>query len=377
MKTLTPILLLFFTALLGYQCGNVASSSVQGTVIRGNIQNAAGLQAFFDKMLVNKANQVLDKADIGNDGQFELSFPEGLEPGMYRLRIGAKKINLVFDQNESLVKVDGDLNTIQSFDYQVEGSPSSQQYTEFMKGLVTQSINPNEIGGYVAQDGTSPMLGLAISYQILGRNAQFLNVLKTAQTKMSEAYPTSEYSNDFATFVAQTEATVAQQMASERIAVGQEAPDIRLPNPQGKEMALSELRGKVVLLDFWASWCGPCRRENPNVVRVYNKYKDRGFTVFSVSLDGLDSRTKARFSSEEQAQQQLESSRDRWVKAIEQDGLPWQYHVSDLKKWECAPAQEYGVRSIPRTFLIDRDGKIAAINLRGAEALEQELLKLL
>ncbi|MCB0619794.1 MAG: AhpC/TSA family protein, partial [Saprospiraceae bacterium] len=98
---------------------------------------------------------------------------------------------------------------------------------------------------------------------------------------------------------------------------------------------------------------------------------------FSVSLDGLDSRTKARFSSEEQAQQQLESSRDRWVKAIEQDGLPWQYHVSDLKKWECAPAQEYGVRSIPRTFLIDRDGKIAAINLRGAEALEQELLKLL
>ncbi len=151
----------------------------------------------------------------------------------------------------------------------------------------------------------------------------------------------------------------------------------RLPSPSGKVYALSDLKGKVVLLDFWASWCGPCRRENPNVVKIYKKYKDQGFTVFSVSLDGLDSRTKARFNSEELIQQQLEISKQRWIKAIEQDGLEWPYHVSDLKKWECAPARLYGVTSIPRTFLIDREGRIAAVNLRGAQQIEQALLMVL
>ncbi|MCB0592877.1 MAG: TlpA family protein disulfide reductase, partial [Phaeodactylibacter sp.] len=128
---------------------------------------------------------------------------------------------------------------------------------------------------------------------------------------------------------------------------------------------------------FWASWCGPCRRENPNVVRVYDQYKSQGFTVFSVSLDGIDSRTRSRFGDEQAASQYLDNQKQRWVEAIKQDNLKWEYHVSDLQKWESAPAAQYGVRSIPRTFLIDRDGKIAAVNLRGAEQIERELKKLL
>ncbi len=134
------------------------------------------------------------------------------------------------------------------------------------------------------------------------------------------------------------------------------APDISLPGPDGKNHALSNLKGKVVLLDFWASWCGPCRRANPHVVETYKKYKDKGFEVFSVSLDRPD-------------------GKQNWIDAIAKDGLLWDNHVSDLQFWSSAPAAVYGVRSIPKTFLIGRDGKIVALNPR--EQLEEELLKVL
>ena len=108
-------------------------------------------------------------------------------------------------------------------------------------------------------------------------------------------------------------------------------------------MKLSDLQGNYVLVDFWASWCGPCRRENPNVVRLYDKYKDSGFTIIGVSLD---------------------RDRTRWLDAIEKDGLAW-HHVSDLKGWKNAVAQDYNISSIPRTLLLDPTGKIIAKDLRG------------
>lgn len=126
---------------------------------------------------------------------------------------------------------------------------------------------------------------------------------------------------------------------------GDMAPDIVMNDPDGNERKLSDLRGSVVLLDFWASWCGPCRRENPSVVRAYEKYKDQGFEVFSVSLD---------------------SDANRWRKAIEQDQLTWPNHVSDLQGWRNGAAREYGISSIPHTMLIDRDGAILATHLRGS-----------
>jgi len=137
--------------------------------------------------------------------------------------------------------------------------------------------------------------------------------------------------------------------------IGALAPELAFENPEGKIMKLSDLRGKVVLLDFWASWCRPCRMENPNVVEAYKKYHARGFEVFSVSLD----RDKA-----------------SWVKAIEADGLVWSNHVSDLGYWNSQGAKIYGVSSIPSTFLIGKDGRIVAKNLRGA-ALENALKELL
>jgi peroxiredoxin len=138
-----------------------------------------------------------------------------------------------------------------------------------------------------------------------------------------------------------------------KTAEGQPAPDIVLNDPYGKTIALSSLRGKYVLVDFWASWCQPCRMESPNLVRMYNAYKSKGFDIFSVSLD---------------------DNREAWVKAINDDKLLWT-HVSDLQKWNSSVVSQYNIEGIPFTVLLDKEGKIIAKNLRG-KALEDQLKQL-
>ena len=133
------------------------------------------------------------------------------------------------------------------------------------------------------------------------------------------------------------------------------APEIALPNSSGKILKLSDLKGKVVLIDFWASWCGPCRAENPNVVKMYRKFKNKGFTVFSVSLD---------------------EESTKWTDAISKDKLEWNTHVSDLKGWKSPVVATFGIEAIPYTVLVNQDGKIIGKNLRG-EKLEETLNNLL
>ena len=138
------------------------------------------------------------------------------------------------------------------------------------------------------------------------------------------------------------------------VALNTEAPNIILQNSAGDTIQLKNLQGNYVLLDFWASWCQPCRHENPNVVRIYNKYHSLGFEVFSVSLD---------------------ANKEQWTKAIVKDGLAWKNHGCDFGGWQSAPAQAYRVDAIPCTFLLDKKGKVIAKNLRGEE-LEQKLSEL-
>lgn len=220
-----------------------------------------------------------------------------------------------------------------------------------------------------------PLAAGLIAVQFLGFKPDFTSIHKEVVGKMKNKYADTEFTKTYEAFIVQAEEMAASQAAAESIKVGMDAPEINLPSPNGKNYKLSDLKGKVVLLDFWASWCGPCRRENPRVVEIYNKYKAKGFTVFSVSLDGVDSRTKSQLGSDSQIKEFSNRAKEAWVAAIQKDKLSWDTHVSDLKKWESAPARTYGVQSIPKTFLIGKDGKIAAINPR--ENLEEELLKAL
>lgn len=169
----------------------------------------------------------------------------------------------------------------------------------------------------------------------------------------------TDYANQFiekfgtSTDTAAIDQLKTQMEQAKSFVPGGSAPEIAMKTPEGEMMKLSELRGKVVLIDFWASWCGPCRKENPNVVRVYNKYKSAGFEILGVSLD---------------------KTKDKWQAAIAKDGLTW-HHVSDLRGWQNKAAQTYGVRSIPHTVLVDQEGKIIARNLRGP-ALERKLAEI-
>ncbi len=176
-----------------------------------------------------------------------------------------------------------------------------------------------------------------------------LEVLRAVSEAFVKKYENSPMSQTLANQVYQIEMAYNQYLANK--SGTRPAPEIALKNPDGKEIKLSSLRGKYVLIDFWASWCAPCRRESPNVVRLYHQYKNKGFTVYSVSLD---------------------NDKEAWKAAIEKDGLAWPNHVSDLLQWNSPMPQLYGFDGIPYTVLVNKEGNIIGTGLRGAE-LEQKL----
>ena len=367
---ISKILGLFLVAALGMAC----NAPKKGTTISGTLENAESMKVKLEKVKLSSAALVLSEVDTDTKGSFSMNFPEGLSEGLYRISIGQQAAGLVMDGTEKSVAIKGDLQKLKMQDFEVTGCPSTDALNNTMRDYYARKLTPNDI---IAQSKAfeNPFVGMQLSLSTLGPRPDYAKLHQDLYASLNEKFPTTDYLQEYAAVIAQLNQQKQRTAGNEKIKVGQEAPDIKLASPDGKQYALSDLKGKVVLLDFWASWCRPCRRANPHVVELYDKYHSQGFTVFSVSLDGIDERTKQRFKDPNQIQAQIDNSKQRWVTAINQDNLKWDYHVSDLKKWDCAPAKEYGVRSIPRTFLIDRDGKIAAVNPR--YDLEEQIQKAL
>lgn len=347
-------------------------SSDTGTTIKGQLANANNLTAFVDlKSMDNKVMSLGDSKVDGN-GAFKINFPEGLKSGLYRVRLGAKGVDLVLKGGEKTINISGDLQTLDKFEYTVSGSDLSSTYQEKLKGLVSKALPKPELDNFI--NTADPLLAMALFFSTTPVNSTNFNKYKKMGADLVAKYPDAKIGTQLVAFANDMEKKSKTTRSKYKVQVGQAAPDIALPDVSGKVRKLSDLKGKVVLLDFWASWCGPCRRANPHVVEMYEKYNKKGFEVFNVSLDGLDDRSRNKIPAE-QIDANLESSKKRWLAAIEKDKLHWDYHVSDLKKWDSAGAALYGVRSIPTTFLIDRDGNIAALNPRND--LETQLTKFL
>jgi peroxiredoxin len=346
----------------------------KGTGVTGVVSDAANMSIYFDKLGPDNTNEILFSLKSDSDGAFEFNFPEGVSTGIYRIRAGAKSADLILDGTEKSIEVKGDLKSFGDLTYTVTGAPLTEDYLALIKSFTSKELDTKQLTDKTMGD-LHPLVGYMVSTKIFRMRPEFLEVHKAVAQKLIEQYPDAKLTLSFRGAVANAERQYASSMASQKIKVGQPAPDIVLPGVDGKTRKLSDLKGKVVLLDFWASWCRPCRKANPHVVDVYKRYKDKGFDVFSVSLDGLDTRSKQRLGSESKIKMNLDRSKERWLAAINKDNLTWDNHVSDLKKWEAAPAAIYGVRSIPKTFLIDRDGNIAVVDPRNN--LEEQLKKFL
>ncbi len=253
-----------------------------------------------------------------------------------------------------------------------EGHYFAQRYFQFADlSDPAYDRSPHVYEAFLAYAQTLPRVGLTAAQQIEYTEA-VLSALSPGQVahrmallglthgfRGGNGQAFVQYGEQFSQrYAAQNPLAVQQLQAllqtEKSLMIGALAPEIVLPNPAGDSLRLSDLRGKIVLIDFWASWCGPCRRENPNVVRVYQQYKEQGFEILGVSLD---------------------RTQEAWVKAIEKDQLEW-LHVSDLQYWQSIAAKTYAVSSIPATVLLDREGRIVAKGLRGP-ALEQKIAELL
>jgi len=367
MKNLGIILLAFFP--FGIFGQNAIKVTVSGMIFNANVDSVRISQNF------GNAYKDYGSAAMDKKGNFKLTL-ELPNPDYYYLRVGNDNIHLIL-KNNSDIKVYGDGKKLKDFCNFV-GSDESKAMNDFshiaekwtaksdsaLTAIKTdpsreQAVNDymtqefykfnSELQGFVGANANSPVLILALANMNAEQDmATYENVLNQLYSVFSESPTVKAFYTNFSQIKKRIE-------EANFLSPGKIAPDFTESKTDGKKtMSLSSLRGQIVLIDFWASWCGPCRRENPNVVQTYEKYKNDGFTIVSVSLD---------------------TDAQKWKNAIEQDQLSWPNHVSDLGGWNSRVAQIYKVSSVPFTVLIDREGRVIKTNLRGP-ALEEELKRI-
>lgn len=319
------------------------SAQTSNTTLTGKIVGLGPNAQIYLDLVSNSGTEIGNKATVATDGSF--SFALALKhAGVYRLRTGQRFMPLVLHPGDAL-DVQADMGKFEA--YQINGSEASVA----LKPFVVDKFRLDQVTNFVNTSKDALASWYVVRLFSIDYGDHLGNYQKVREQLLVQ-YPDGPYTSQFATRVAEDAAKVQQQPG---IRLGVTPPEIALPDPNGKVISLSSLKGKVVLIDFWASWCGPCRKSNPELVEIYKKYKDRGFTVYSVSLD---------------------RAKDAWVKAIKDDKLSWPTHVSELKQWEGRVNTLYGVEGIPATFLLDRSGKVAGKNLHGA-ALRTEIEALL
>lgn len=319
---------------------------------------------------------ILDSAKLAKDGSFKLKAKKE-EEGLFQLRLQGKLVPFAFFINDAeKIKVAADLNNAAQ-PYTVQASPASQALIAFDKTTYEKGLQLFTEGGKVdsLQKAAAPDSVIGAAYAKVEETAAGLksfaqDFLAKSNSPILSLYAIGSYQNTATNLgikgFSRTELADVVNKAAEKFPghtalqnvkkslPSTKAQDFTQPDAAGKPVSLSQFRGKYVLVDFWASWCGPCRQDNPNVVKAYNEFKDKNFTILGVSLD---------------------QSKDAWQKAIRQDGLAWT-QVSDLKFWNNAAATLYGVQAIPYNVLVDPEGNIIAENLHGEE-IAQTLRKVI
>jgi peroxiredoxin len=378
------IFIFALASLLLYSC-TTNTGNTSGFELKGTLSNSKGETIYLEK-LSQMGTAVIDSTTINEKGEFLIN---NASPGVgfYRLRINEANFAMLVLDSAQKVTITGDARDLGNT-YKTDGSPDTKLFSEynelaqkhktrtdsleniFRTAMVTLKLDSlradslskelqkpyetmlqqySDVVAKKIKENTSSFASIMAVQQLRPEN--YLDVYKALDKGLSQKYPDNKDVKSFHGIVQQTEMMVSR---TEAVKVGNEAPELILPMPNDKELALSSLRGKVVLIDFWASWCGPCLKELPNVKRAYEKYKSKGFEILGVSLD---------------------QSRDAWLGAISKEGLTWP-QVSDLKHWKSEACVIYAVQSIPYTVLVDKDGKILATDLRGAE-LDKKLAEVL
>jgi peroxiredoxin len=369
-RIILPLLVSLF---LGFTVVSHAQVKKPATIYGKLANHGQYTQVFLDSLGPQSAINITS-ATVAADGSFKLSF---LIPrqDIYKLRFDDKNYAFMVISPGEQIKMEA-AGPILDFNLTVSGSAHTQNLYSTMKAIEPFNQRLDSLDKFyksiVNTPGKDSLVAVIFSESSKANYARKQEIaarIKKDPSSLAWLFFMDKFdiTEDFAVmdmldqglFAAHPEnvyvSQLHKQVSEERkLGIGHEAPEITQPNPDGKMTSLSSLRGNIVLIDFWASWCGPCRKENPNVVQLYQKYHSKGFEVFSVSLD---------------------KTKEAWLKAIADDHLTWT-HVSDLGYWKSAPALLYGVSSIPFTVLLDRDGKIIAKKLRG-ESLEQKLQELM